>query len=166
MKSSVMAVPPVARRSLLLIVVALLNTAAVAYTPKVPGPCPSDFANECGAVDCSAVSSSYAAEVDNYDPLPGNNRGSECEEGTDGGADAIDAGDAYWVWDWGSCDYGGGAHFYSSNTVLVDAYADEETALSTFWHEGWSYYQGCIDALCHDDGFMDDLWSDCYISVA
>jgi hypothetical protein len=66
------------------------------------------------------------------------------------------------VANWGDCDLGGGAHYFDSNTILVDIYFDYQTVLSTLWHEGYSYYNGCQDLFCHDDTFMDNMWGYCY----
>ena len=156
------------RRSMVFIALSLFGTAFVPPEGRTiyrGSFCPPEFQQDCGpSASCYQATSNqgfyedlqlYTPEFEEGDHY--HYQGEECGEGKWGATDAVDSGMAFHVTNWGTCNFGGGYHQYRTQYVFVD----QSAPLSTWWHEGLSYYWGCQTGACHDDIFMDDFWETC-----
>lgn len=141
-----------------------------AYPPLLQSAqslCPEEFTDECGAsAACSPVVSIGFIEVisgylSDYDDEYA--EAEECDAGRSGALDAIDEQQAFHVSNWGTCNFGGGAHFPGGDdNIYVDGSLNTTEQAKRFWHEGWSRHHGCLDYICHDHGIMHGHMEECY----
>src|SRR5687768_12490434 len=126
-----------ARRALLLVAAAILNTAAMRSTaPKGMSNCPYDLVAACGSgVLCDHVESDFIDDMIAYEPTASSYQGEACDNGGTGAVTSISNSNAFWVFDWGqNCNYstyGGAAHMWGSQAIVVDFYDSYSTRLSS-----------------------------------
>jgi hypothetical protein len=143
---------------------------ATAYYPSQSG-CPGAFVDECGGgnptnVSCSVVDpgSGFVEDLTSafgaYDVTYAHT--DQCEWGMHGALDAIHGGSAFWVSNWGTCNFGGSAHRFGTDTILVSSGLSFDSTAARFWHEGWSAAMGCEDYTCHNHTNMFEFMDGCY----